>query len=53
MFVAFGENSVGFLYVYAGILGSMYFEIPTSDFQHRSTQPTGLKRVLRDDKVSV
>ena len=47
MFVAFGENSVGFLYVYAGILGSMYFEIPTFDFQHPSTQPTA-KRV--DDK---
>ena len=38
--VAFGEKSVGFLYVYAGILGSMYFEIPTFDFQHPSTQPT-------------
>ena len=42
MFVAFGAKSVGFLYVYASILGLMYFEIPTFDFQHRSTQPTEL-----------
>ena len=32
-----------FLDVYAGILGWMSLEIPTFDFQRRSTQPTGLQ----------
>ena len=44
MFVRLTQRTLGFagfLYAYAGISGLMYFE-STFDFQHRSTQPTGL-----------
>ena len=51
MFIAFGAKSVGFLYVYAGLLGLMYFEIPAFDFQHRSTQPTELKQDGQDSRI--
>ena len=51
MFVGFGAKSVGFLYVYAGVLGLMYFEIPAFDFQHRSTQPTELKQDGQDSRI--